>query len=162
MTVTHNPTFFSSFFYFDIHLFFRFAAEIRPSNSRFGRYNLPQGDITNFTELIDMCNNFDPKTGVFTIHDDKDEGVYQFHFSTYNRSGLRLGVWKNIDEVRDIIRSLESYSTSNQIESIYASASGTVTSVFTLYLQKGDELVLYNYANQFTGIMPLTFTGYKI
>merc|ERR1712012_1455820 len=126
----------------------RFAAEIRRS-----KYYLPRGDITGFTELIDVGDIFDPQTGRLTI---KDEGKYTLIVSA-NKNGYfgkqgEIFVYKNQDLVQQIYEGdEENYSMMNV--------------VVTLHLQKGDEVKLYNiydesiYVNSY---VPFTFTGYKI
>merc|ERR1712012_1480469 len=127
----------------------RFAAEIRPSSLDY----LPKGDITDFTELIDIGNIFDPQTGRLTI---KDEGMYSLIVSGFkNRNHGNIGliyVYKNHDLVQRIYEGdKENFLMMNV--------------VFTLHLQKGDEVKLYNYYDESIYVnsdYPFTFTGYKI
>ena len=133
-------------------MYFRFAAEIRPLSI----YYLPSGDIKDYTELIDANDNFNPKTGVFWLNNDSENGVYEFHVSGlksgfYGHSGL-IYVYKNND----------------YIQSIYeqnANHYHMMSAVFTLYLQRGDKVPLENeYKNSIhvESIHPFTFTGYNI
>merc|ERR1719270_740502 len=41
---------------------------------------LPSGDIKYYDELIDVGNNFNPSTGVFTVGEE-EEGTYVFLYS---------------------------------------------------------------------------------
>ena len=42
---------------------------------------MPRGDIKGYDELIDVGNNFNPSTGVFTVgNKEEDEGTYVFLF----------------------------------------------------------------------------------
>merc|ERR1719245_1151559 len=81
----------------------RFAAEIRPSSG--GDY-LPDGYITDFTELVDIGNIFDPQTGRLTI---KDEGIYTLIVSAYKNGGHGnrglIYVYKNQEQVQHIYES---------------------------------------------------------
>merc|ERR1712018_633156 len=108
----------------------RFAAEIRPSSLDY----LPKGDITDFTELIDIGNIFDPQTGRLTI---KDEGMYSLIVSGFkNRNHGNIGliyVYKNHDLVQRIYE-------------------GDKEKLYNYY----DESIYVN------GDYPFTFTGYKI
>ena len=134
--------------------FFRFAAEIRPSSS-VGDF-LPYGEITDYTELVDVGDIFNPTTGTLSINDDQQEGSYVLHVSArksgnYEKEG-RIWVYKNQEVVQEIFESDEG----NWL---------MMNAVFTLHLQKDDEVKLYNdydesiYVN---GYHPFTFTGYKI
>jgi len=130
----------------------RFAAEIR--SSPFWHF-LPVGDITNFTEIIDVGNNFDPMTGVFAINEDKEEGVYKFQISVFKdgrgKSEGLIIVLKN----QDWAYSIYDWDNTN---------SYMMNSVFTLHLQKGDNVELRNGNSDSIAVIdtPLTFTGYKI
>ena len=139
-------------FLFYIHLFFRFAAEIRPSSFNF----LPRGDITNFAELIDVGNNFDPMTGVFTIKEDKEEGVYKFQISAFKNGRDKSEGWINAFKNLDFVLSIYDWDNNNSL---------MMNSVFTLHLQKGDYVKLQNIFGNTIEVnrgTPLTFTGYKI
>jgi len=129
----------------------RFAAEIRPSGGF-----LPPGDITNFTELVDVGDIFNPTTGRLTINDEQQEGTYKVSVSAYKsgaygKEGL-IKVYKNQDCVNWIYESdEENYLMMN--------------AVVTLHLQKDDEVKLYNKHDTSIGTYiyhPFTFTGYKI
>ena len=135
--------------------FFRFVAEIRPSSSY---YKLPKGDITNFTELIDSGNIFDPKTGRLTIKDEQQNGIYVFQISALksapygkSRRGL-IVIYKNQD-------------LSQQIYESDGENASMMNSLFTFHLKKGDEVKLRNAYDESIEInpsAPFTFTGYKI
>jgi len=113
---------------------------------------MPSGDITNFTELVDIGNIFDPQTGRLTI---KDEGKYTLHISAfkYGSYGKRgeIRIYKNQDVVQTIYETdEENYLMMNV--------------VFTLHLQKGDEVKLVNEFDESIFVQsdyPFTFTGYK-
>ena len=148
--ITHNPTFFFDFFLFRNSSFFRFAAEIRPSS---GSFYLPKGDITDFTELVDYGEIFNPTTGRLTTN---EEGDFLLHVSAfkskdYGKGGM-IDVYKNQDLVHRILE--------NDVEN-----GLMINAVFTLHLQKGDEVKLYNNFDESIYVSshdPFTFTGYKI
>ena len=62
--------------------------------------------ITDYTELVDVGNNFDPKTGVFKINDKDQEGYYVFHINGYrdNKKGKNgsIMVYKNSNWIQGI------------------------------------------------------------
>jgi len=129
----------------------RFAAEIR------GYGYLPIGNITvSWTELIDIGNIFDQKTGRLTIKDADQEGKYTLHVSahkmeTYGKMGdilvYKNGIW---------VQRINEYDAENGLQ---------MNTVFTLHLQKGDEVKLVNQVDKSIYVYndnPLTFTGYKI
>merc|ERR1712079_510526 len=65
----------------------RFAAGIRPSS---GYVHLPKGYITDFTELVDYGEIFNPTTGRLTTN---EAGVFSLHVSahksrTYGKGGV--------------------------------------------------------------------------
>jgi len=115
---------------------------------------LPRGDITEFTELVDIGNIFDPQTGRLTI---KDEGWYTLIVSAYkSREHGKEGwirVYKNQELVQDIYEEDEENNLMMNV-------------VVTLHLQKGDEVNLWNYYDESIYVnssdAPLSFTGYKI
>jgi len=133
----------------------RFAAEIRSDQY------LPKGDITGFTELVDVGNNFDPQTGRLTIKDEMDAGMYTLIVNAFkgrdsgdsgeNRGGIR--VYKNHEKVQDIY---ESDAVNHFM----------MNGVFTLHLQKRDEVKLYDHYDESIYVdgsyYPFTFIGYKI
>jgi len=135
----------------------RFAAEIRPYSYSY----LPKGDIKGYNELIDVGNNFNPSTGVFTVgNKEEDEGTYVFLFSGYKSrsNGLYNGkegfikVYKNGNRVQD------NYETDT-------SHSLQMNSIVSVNLKKGDEIKLYNYYDDSVVVRsghPFTFTGYKV
>ena len=106
--------------------------------------------------MVDVGDNFDPKTGRFTIKDEQQNGNYIFQISGF-KSGRRgkegvIEVLKNNDSIQHIFEEDEQNSL-------------MLKSVFTLHLRKGDEVKLHNnndesiYVNSYN---PFTFTGYKI
>ena len=114
------------------------------------------GDITNFTELIDVNNNFDPVTGKFTIKYDDEEGVYVFHVSGHKSKG-----W----EKKGMIKAFKNQQKVQEINEEDRDNTLGMNTVFTLHLQKGDEVKLGNMYDNSTHVAsyaPLTFTGYKI
>jgi len=143
----------------------RFTAEIRPSSTLFcdddetGPQSisfLSVGDITNFTELVDVGDIFNPTTGRLSIKEDSQEGKYVFYVSAY-----KSGIYGNQGDI-------EVYKNQDLVQDIYESDEGNdliMNSVFTLHLQKDDEVKLYNEADESINVYrynPLTFTGYKI
>ena len=118
---------------------------------------MPQGCITNFHEVIDVNNNFDPVTGVFTLKEDDEEGVYIFEVGAHKMGeyGMKgtIYVYKN-DLVYHIIHQGD------------ADNDSTMNSIFTLDLKKGDEVKLNNYEGDYSiyvsDSFPLIFTGYKV
>merc|ERR1719245_897713 len=128
----------------------RFAAE-----KRLGSF-LSRGDITDFTELVDVGDFFNPTTGRLSINEDSLEGKYLFYVSAF-KSGIRGKVGM-----------IEVYKNQEVVHRIYESDGGNylmMNSVFTLHLQKGDEVRLYNVYEgsiDVDGGFPFTFTGYKI
>jgi len=128
----------------------RFAAEIRSN----GYIIWLEGDITGYDELIDVGNNFNPSTGVFTV---EDEGTYVFLYSGRkngdNGQEGRIYVYKNGNTVIQY-DSEQDASHYLQMNSITASN-----------LKKGDEIKLWNYFDDsiyVSSSRPFTFTGYKI
>merc|ERR1712203_134744 len=129
----------------------RFAAEIRPSPS--SGYSLPKGDITDFTELVDVGGIFNPTTGRLTTN---GEGDFLLHVSAYKSGNYgnrgEIMVFKNEYVVQEIRENDEENSS-------------MMNAVFTLHLQKGDEVKLNNRVDESIHVHsynPLTFTGYKI
>ena len=114
------------------------------------------GDITGFTELVDVGDNFDPTTGRFKIKDEVEKGMYSLHISALKNGSKgkpgRISVYKNQDLV----------------QTIYETDGGDylmMNIVVTLYLQIGDEVKLENIYDEsifVDGAHPFTFTGYKI
>ena len=115
---------------------------------------MPKGDITDFTELVDYGEIFNPTTGRLITN---EEGVFSLHVSAYKggNHGKRgeIRVYKNQDLVHQI---------SEEDEENYL----MMNAVFTLHLQKGDEVILKNVCSDSIYIdkdyHPFTFTGYKI
>ena len=122
---------------------------------------MPQGWITDFYEDIDVNNNFDPVTGVFTLKEDYEEGVYIFEVGAYKsgkhgKEGL-IRVYKNYNSTANYLV--------HEIHEGDADNYSTMNSVLTLDLEKGDEVKLRNYDNHTIYVNtyhPLIFTGYKI
>ena len=94
-------------------------------------------------------------TGVFAINEDKEEGVYKFQISVFKdgrgKSEGLIIVLKN----QDWAYSIYDWDNTN---------SYMMNSVFTLHLQKGDNVELRNGNSDSIAVIdtPLTFTGYKI
>jgi len=132
----------------------RFAAEIRNPS---GYDYLPDGDITDFTELADIGDIFNPTTGRLTINDEQQEGKYVLHISgnKFHYSGNRgyIIVYKNQEEVQRIFEEDKEYDL-------------MINAVVTLHLQKDDEVKLSNLCDEsiavYSSYHPFTFTGYKI
>jgi len=117
---------------------------------------LSVGDITNFTELVDVGDIFNPTTGRLKINEDSLEGKYVFYVSArkgknYEKKGM-ITVYRNQEDVLEIYESDEGNDLMFNV-------------VFTLHLQKGDEVKLYNHYDEsiyVNSVIPFTFTGYKI
>ena len=145
---------FQQFSSFAIH-FIRFAAEIRPSYDG-DRHFLPRGDITNFTELIDVNNNFDPVTGIFSVKEDGEEGVYTFDVTCRKYGNNETKAWIEIFKNQDV----QNIFAEEDVEHY-----GIMSFVFTLHLQKGDEVTLNNKLADSVyvgGFHPFAFNGNKI
>jgi len=132
----------------------RFAAEIRSSSGY--QIFLSSGDITDFTELVDMGEIFNPTTGRLSINEDSLEGIYVLYVSAYKNAN---------DGNKGYIKV---YKNKDWVQGIYESDRGNylmMNAVFTLHLQKGDEVKLYNQYDESIYVnsnFPFTFTGYKI
>ena len=118
---------------------------------------MPDGDITDFTELADVGAIFNPTTGRLTINDEQQEGNYVLHVSAYTIRAFGKEGWISV------------YKNQEEVQQIYESDKGNdlmMNAVITLHLQKGDEVKLYNYYDEsiavFSSYHPFTFTGYKI
>ena len=133
--------------------FFRFVAVKRSAPNNY----LPNGDITDYDELIDVGDHFNPSTGVFTVgNKEEDEGTYVFLFSGpksgSNGKKGRISVFKN----------------GNEVQSNYESDASQfllMNSIMSINLKKGDEIKLYNWNADSIYVRsdyPFTFTGYKI
>ena len=118
---------------------------------------MPAGDIKDYDELIDVGNNFNPSTGVFTVGDkEEDDGTYVFLFSvrksgSYGKEG-RIRVYKNGNLVQ------ENYETDT-------SHFLQMNDIMSFNLEKGDEIKLYNWNDDsihVSSVNPFTFTGYKV
>ena len=118
---------------------------------------MPVGDIKDYDELIDVGNNFNPSTGVFTVgNKEEDEGTYVFLFSGHKigtqGDWARIWVYKNGDLVQDNTESDTSILQMNHIMSFN--------------LKKGDQIKLYNVYDSIMvdsyNHFAFTFTGYKV
>ena len=147
-----QSTFSSLFLFCKLH-FLRFAAQKRSAPINY----LPTGDITDYDELIDVGNNFNPSTGVFTVgNKEEHEGTYVFLFSgrksdAKGKEGL-IKFYKNGDYVQSNVES----DASNSLQ---------MNSIVPFNLKKGDEIKLkndYDDSIYVTSNEPFTFTGYKI
>jgi len=154
----------------------RFTAEIRPSSTLFcdddetGPQSisfLSVGDITNFTELVDVGDIFNPTTGRLSINEDSLEGKYEFQVNAH-----KVGDIEHYQHINDKIVGKEGgiiiYKNQKCVQVIYEQDEGhalMMNAVFTLHLQKGDEVKLENkfLKSIFVDrVAPLTFTGHKI
>merc|ERR1719245_45713 len=125
----------------------RFVAE-----KRSGSY-LPKGYITDFTELVDSGEIFNPTTGRLITN---EEGDFLLHITAYKSGtygkGGEIKVYKNQDVLQYIFETDEENRLMMNTELI-------------VHLQKGDEVKLYNDNDEsilVRRVYPLTFTGYKI
>jgi len=133
----------------------RFAAEIRPSSVH--GYNLPSGDIKGYDELIDVGNNFNPSTGVFTVGSKpEDEGTYVFLFSGYK------------DETNGKEGDISVYKNGNYVQ-VYQETDAShrlqMNDIMSFNLKKEDQIKLYNYIDDSIHVqstIPFAFTGYKM
>jgi len=129
----------------------RFAAEKRSG------YYLPTGDITGYDELIDVGNNFNPSTGVFTVgNKEEDEGTYVFLFSGRKDASGKEGY-------------IKVYKNGIQVQYNYESDASHVlqmNDIMSFNLEKGDRIKLHNSWSDSIYVQsdyhPFTFTGYKI
>ena len=117
---------------------------------------MPPGDIKDYDELIDVGNNFNPSTGVFTVGSKEDEGTYVFLFSGYKISDYgkegRIRVYRNGNDVQ-LNRELD------------ASHALHMNDIMSFNLKKGDEIKLHNDVADSIYVVdyyPFTFTGYKV
>ena len=115
-----------------------------------------KGDITDFTELTDVNNNFNPRTGVFTINKNSEKGYYKFYVtgrkSGQNKKEGKIYVYKNKDKVQEI------YDSDPDNWSM-------LSSIFTIHLKKGDEVKLQNQQSDsvyYNKDVSFTFSGNKI
>ena len=138
---------------------------------------MPHGDITDYDELIDVGDNFNPSTGVFTVgKKQEDEGTYVFLLSGRkngagkNRDGKRrrivgdIRVKKALTEncgnkcgkLFDTVQNIFEKDTSNTIQ---------LSSMVSVNLKQGDQIKLYNSKDDSIYIgpgTPFTLTGYKV
>jgi len=148
----------------------RFAAQILDDRT----YYLPRGYIKKFTESIDVNNNFDPTTGVFTVSNDGDAGVYVFQVSgrkegTHPRCGpMDPGCDPNDPFVPGPMVAINVEKNNDfmlQIQETKTDRRTMINSLFTLSLKKGDKVRLWNVKHQSVQHgrgSPFTFTGHKI
>ena len=118
---------------------------------------MPRGDIKGYDELIDVGNNFNPSTGVFTVgNKEEEEGTYVFLFS--GRKDSFYGKAGDIDV----------YKNGNWVQSNYESDVShdlEMNSMVSFNLKRGDEIWLNNgryYSIEVGSTKPLTFIGYKL
>ena len=118
---------------------------------------MPAGDIKDYDELIDVGDNFNPSTGVFTVgNKEEDEGTYVFLFSGFKGSNYGKEGW------------IEVYKNGNRVQYNYesdASHSTQMNDIMSINLKRGDEIKLNNYYDDsiyVDSIRPFIFTGYKI
>jgi len=131
----------------------RFAAEIRSSSYIIWL----EGDITGYDELIDVGNNFNPSTGVFTVgNKEEDEGTYVFLFSGRKDASGKEGY-------------IKVYKNGIQVQYNYESDASHVlqmNDIMSFNLEKGDRIKLHNSWSDSIYVQsdyhPFTFTGYKI
>ena len=114
-------------------------------------------DITDYDELIDVGDNFNPSTGVFTVgNKEEDEGTYVFLFSGHKNGDHGKEGW------------IEVYKNGGYVQwnlETDASNSLRMNDIMLFNLKKGDEIKLYNYyydSIEVWSIYPFTFTGYKV
>ena len=114
---------------------------------------MPVGYITGYSELIDVGNNFDPQSGIFTLNMEEEEGIFVFQYQGYKSRTMKgwIQVYKNGEAVQQTLEKDDDNSM--------------LTGIVTLDLHVGDQVVLVNYNNDsivVTRSDPFTFTGYKI
>ena len=115
------------------------------------------GDITDYDELIDVANNFNPSTGVFTVgNQEEDKGTYVFLFSghksryygkkgsiQFHKNGVCVQATSETDDSHDL----------------------HIDNIMSINLDKGDQIKLYNYYDASIYVnyeYPFTFTGFKV
>jgi len=139
-----------------IHQKPRFVAEIRQLFGASGYY-LPVGDITDYNELIDVDDNFNPSTGVFTVgNKEEDEGTYVFHLS-----GYKEGEYGKNGDIKVYINGFDNYQYTYESDT---SHSLQMNDIMSFNLKKGDEIKLHNDVDNSIWVSfyrPFTFTGYK-
>ena len=139
---------------------FRFAAEIRPEQPTTLVYNdLGPGVINWYDELIDVADNFNPSTGVFTVGDkDDDSGSYVFLFSARR---TEPGSRSYLDQIYIQKNGLDVYHSTDNSDN-----ETEINGMVTVNLEKGDEIQLkigQKYTTFFVANdTPLSFMGYKI
>ena len=121
----------------------------------------------NYTEQIDVRDQFNPSTGVFDVgYKEEDQGTYVFFFSAYK--------WKNVmTDIHDShFQYIEIHKNGKAIQKTWEQApnsenngSNTIGMV-TVNLKIGDKINLWNDAEEQIYVRnndyPLTFMGYKI
>ena len=118
---------------------------------------MPYGDITGYDELIDVGDNFNPSTGVFTVGDkEEDEGTYIFLFSGYKNGSE--GKYGEIDVYKNgnLVQWNQESDVSHDLQT---------NCIMSFNLKKGDEIKLYNVYDDsivVSSYHPFTFTGYKV
>lgn len=119
----------------------------------------------NYTEQIDVRDQFNPSTGVFDVgYKEEDQGTYAFFFSAYK--------YLNNDIHDSHSQSIEIHKNGENIQTTWEQApnsknygSNTIGMV-TVNLKIGDKINLWNDADEQIYVRnnyyPLTFMGYKI
>ena len=111
---------------------------------------------------MDVSNNFDPGTGVFSLNEDDEEGVYTFYFNGHKARYDKPG------QIRVKHKSYDGRQYSHYVDwtnSDFEINDVTHRGVVTHYLRKGDEVKLSNMKSNSIWVThenPFTFTGYKI
>jgi len=127
---------------------------------------LSVGDITNFTELVDVGDIFNPTTGRLSINEDSLEGMYEFQVNAFKLGDIEP--YPNFEGIVGKEGGIIVYKNQKCVQVIYEQDEGhalMMNAVFTLHLQKGDEVKLENkfLKSIFVDrVAPLTFTGHKI
>ena len=116
---------------------------------------MQEGIITKYDELIDIADNFNTSSGIFTVGPKaEDAGSYIFLYGGWKNPGYFgiISVFKN-DEVIQL-------NMEDDKEHILK-----INGMFTLNLKQGDHVKL---SNEFYGSIdirttrPFTFTGFKM
>ena len=140
---------------------FRFAAEIRPEQPTTLVYNdLGPGVINWYDELIDVADNFNPSTGVFTVGDkDDDSGSYVFLSSA--RITEPGGRYLLLDQISIQKNGWDVYHSTDNSDN-----ETDINGMVTINLGNEDEIQLKIREKWTTFFVandtPLSFMGYKI
>merc|ERR1719278_1621200 len=84
----------------------RFAAEKRSGSW------LPSGDITDFTELVDIGEIFNPTTGRLTSN---EEGEFLLHISAYKSGSYGKGGEIKVYKNQDVVQYIFEYDKGNRL-----------------------------------------------